>query len=330
MPTNYTPNAANNPATITVPSDADGAMAESVNVAFRALGDKAAYAIATRAALAAVNSFTRGQTIDPTSEAEPTISCNRFPGQLTTDNRWALIFEFNIEANSSVRMYTGGLTGLGRIAWTINARWFVDDQEWRLERDDEHAAAVIWGVHGFTYHYVSSGTSPFLSWPTASVGNEGNIKAVGEFRYAQSKTRVRTIPTASCVGLYSIDGANGSVGTETIGDHSFIRWPIRIPPGAVLQKISVLHHISSSATEEFRLTRRRPTWDTGSPEVAPETELASQTSDSSTGDHITIITTSQSVDRYDELNLVWVPSGGLGNNVHAISIEWADQGPTPL
>jgi hypothetical protein len=58
--------------------------------------------------------------------------------------------------------------------------------------------------------------------------------------------------------------------------------------------------------------------------------LASVDSDSGAGDHITVMTTNIAVDRYDELTLVWVPSGGLSNNVHAITVEWADQGPTPL
>jgi len=36
------------------------------------------------------------------------------------------------------------------------------------------------------------------------------------------------------------------------------------------------------------------------------------------------------VERYDELTLLWEPSAALGNDVHAITVEWLDQGPTPL
>jgi hypothetical protein len=332
MPTTYTPNDASNPATITLPSDADGATAESVNAALRALGDKSAFAVATRAALAALNTFTRGQIINPPTEVEALLSSSRFPGQLTVDNRWSLIAKFNIEASTTLRMYTGGLSGVGRLAWTINAHWNIDDQLWELEDSGSPAAAILWNVHTFTVHNVASGTSPFLAWPaTPSAGTEGTIRAVGEFRYASAKNRIRTIPLATVSGLYSVSGADGSVGTFTIGDHSYIRWPIRLPPGAVLQKISVLHFIDASAVETFKLTRRRQTWDEGSPTTAPETVLFSADSDTSTGAKITtMVTSGTAVDRYDDLSLLWIPSGILFNNVHGIIVEWADQGPTPI
>jgi len=331
MPTTYTPNATNNPSTITLPSDLDNATAESVNAALRALGDKSAFAIATRAAIAAVNEFLHGQVIDPPTENEAALVCHRYPGQITSGNRWALVFEFDIESSRSLRMYTGALGGVGRMAWTINARWNVTDQLWELPDAGGQAAAILWTTTDLTFHNVPIGTTPFLSWPTTgSDSNAGSLRAVGEFRYATTKTRVRTIPVSSFSGPASASGADGSIGTTTVGDHSYIRWAIRIPPGAVLQKINVMHFIDSSAVETFKLTRRRTVWDPGSPSTPPESVLTSVDSDSSTGTHITSITTSTAVGRDDELCLLWVPSGALFNNVNAISVEWADQGPTPI
>lgn len=330
MPTTYTPDAGNNPASYSLPSDLDPNTAESVNGALRALGDKAAYAIATRASLAAFNEFTRGQLINPTSESEALIESDRYPGDITADNRWALVFEFKYENNRRLRMFTGGLQGIGRMAWTMNAVWSVEDQLWSLEDDTAEAAAILWTDETLTLHHVAVGTAPFLHWPNTSIGSAGTFRAAGEFRYASAKNRVRTIPVTMAAGPVSFDGADGSVGVATLDDHSYIRFPIWLPPGAVLQKVNILHTINSSAVETFAVTRRRNTWDPGSITTAAESVLATQDSDSSTGNKITSVTVSAAVDRYDELSLRWTPSGLLGNDVYAITVEWADQGPTPL
>ena len=71
MPTTYTPNASNDPATYTLPSDLDNATAESVNVAFRALADKAAHAYSVFAQLAGpVNTFTGQIKVQPVNAAD--------------------------------------------------------------------------------------------------------------------------------------------------------------------------------------------------------------------------------------------------------------------
>lgn len=332
MPTNYTPNDANNPTTITLPSDLDPLVAEAFNAAYRAIADKAGYAIATRAALALQNTFTRGQQVEPTAEDEHILYSTRYPGSITADNRWALVFRFRYESGRSIRMYTGGLQGIGRMAWTMNARWNVAEQQWELEDDSAEAAAILWADFGITVHHVTSGTSPFLHWPATSIGSEGSVRAVGEFRYASSKTRVRTIPLSTCAGAYTLNNAgNGSVGAAVPGTPSHIRWPIRLPPGGVLNKVDILHYINESATETFRLTRRRPTWDPGSLSVPSESYLFTVDSSSAVGTHITTLNTpGTAVDRYDDLNLVWIPSAITLNAVHGIRIEWSDQGPTPL
>lgn len=331
MPTTYTPNAANNPATFSLPSDLDAQTAESVNAALRALGDKSAYAIATRAAIAAVNTFTRGQEIEPTAEDEPILLSRRYPGDITTDNRWALVFAFKYENNRQLRMFTGGLQGVGRMAWTMNAVWNVTDQLWEIEDDTAEAAAILWRDDAITIHHVPVGTSPFLHWPNTSIGDAGSVRAVGEFRYAQAKTRVRTIPASSASGTdLFFSGTTGAVSPATVGNHGYIRFPIRLPPGAVLQKVSVLHDIDTSAVETFEVTRRRSTWDPFDTTLPAESVLATQASDSSTGAHITDVTVSAAVDRYDELCLRWTPSAETGNAVHAIKVEFADQGPTPV
>lgn len=331
MPTTYTPNAGNNPASYSLPSDLDPNTAESVNAALRAIGDKAAYAIATRAALAALNTFTRGQEIEPTDEGEALLTSRRYPSDITTDNRWALAFRFKTENDRWLRMYIGGLQGVGRMAWTHNAEWSVASQEWSLDDSGAEASAIIWMDDHFTVHHVASGTSPFMSWPsTGGSSNEGSLRCVGEFRYVSTKTRLRSIPTSSACGPTLVSGADGSIGAAVIGDHSYIRWPLRLPPGAQLQYVRVLHNVAGGASEVFRVTRRRTVWDPGDPQTPSEDVLVEVTSSSSNGARITTLTTSTVVNREDELCLLWEPAAVLLGNVHAIQVEWLDQGPTPV
>lgn len=330
MPTTYTPDAGNNPATITLPSDLDTKTAESVNAAFRALADKSAFLNAATAKIAVANTFTEGQIINPPDEDDLILSCTRTPGTTPSGNKWTPAFRFNLGGGYSLRMFVGSSPGVGRMAWTINAVWNIDDQLWELEDSGETASALVWRAADFSVYYVDAETDPFASWASVpSVGSTAAVRALGEFRYAQPKSRTRTIPVSTASGAdIGFSGADGSVSPNTLDNHSYIRFPLRVAPGDTLTKVNVLHHISVSATETFAVTRRRPTWDVGDPVVPSEDVLASVVSDSATGDHITSITVSATVDKYDELCLRWTPSALLSNNLHAINIEFADVGPS--
>jgi hypothetical protein len=332
MSTTYTPDAGNNPATITLPSDLDAKTAESVNAAFRALADRGAFLNAATAKLAGGNTFTANQTVVPPSESDTVLYCSRVPGTTPSGNNWTPVFRFNIESDYSLRFYVGSENGVGRWAWVINAIWNVDDQMWELEKDSATAAALVWRSADFSVYYVDAEADPFASWASLpSVGSTAAVRALGEFKYVQPKARTRTVPVSSASGgLMFFDGDDGSVSPATIDDHSYIRFPLRVAPGDTLTKVNVLHHISVSATETFAVTRRRPTWDVGDPVVPSEDVLASVVSDSGTGDHITSITVSATVDKYDELCLRWTPSALLANNLHAINIEFADVGPSKI
>jgi hypothetical protein len=327
MPTTYTPGDSSNPTSFSLPADLEPNTAESYNSPLRALADKVTYTLAAAAKLAAENIFTAQQHVEPVNESQAVLRSDRYPGSITTDNRWTLIFRFRVENNVHLRMFTGGLHGVGRMAWTINTSWDVDEQQWELDDDEAGAAAIIWRTTAVTFHQVSAGTDPFQSWPSAGLCD---VRATGEFLYAQTKTRVRTIPVSSASGPSTFNGGNGGVSAGTVGIQSFIRFPLRLPPGAVLQKVSVLHTITTSAVETFRLTRRRTTWDPYDPVAPTETWLITVDSDSSTGTKITEIPISATVDRYDELCLLWIPSAEASNRVEAIKVEWADQGPTPI
>lgn len=327
MPTVYTPDEGNNPATISLPADLEPKTAESVNAALRALADKIAYTQDTTPLLAAFNAFTRGQRITPPDDEEAMITSDRIPDD---ENRWVPIISVPLETNRHLRMFAGGFSGAGRFALTVNAQWDVELQEWSRDDNSGEASALIAATDYVSFHSIGSGTDPWSTWPTAS-GNTGNVRCSGEFQYISSKTRQRTIPVSSATGAVTFSGADGSAGAAVIGDHSYIRWWLRLAPGVVLSKVSVLHHIATSATETFRVTRRRSTWDPFDVQTPAEEELVEVDSDSATGDHITVLNVSgTTVDKYDELCLLWEPSGILLNNVHAISVEFADPGPRML
>lgn len=327
MPTEYTPDEGNNPATVTLPSDLDAKTAESVNAAFRALADKIAYTQDTTPLLAALNTFTRGQKINPPDDDDALIQSNRYPADT---NRWARILEVQCEVNIRLRMFQGGFAGAGRFAITVNAEWDITNQLWQQDNAATESSALIMATDYVSFHAQTAGASPWGTWPTVT-GSVGNVRCSGEFRYTETKTRVRTIPVTSAAGPVSYSGADGSVSPTTIGDHSFIRWPIRLPFGAVLQKVYVNHFISESASETFRITRRRTTWDPFDVEIPTEDELVEAVSGSSVGAHMTTLNVGGvTVDRYDELCLLWEPSALLLNNVHAITVEFQDSGPSPI
>ena len=118
---------------------------------------------------------------------------------------------------------------------------------------------------------------------------------------------------------------------NVVGDHSFIRWPIRLPFGAVLQKVYVIHFINTSAAETFRITRRRTTWDPFDVEIPTEDELVEVVTGTTVGAHRTELNVAgTTVDRYDEICLQWEPSALLGNTVNAITVEFQDNGPSPI
>ena len=326
MPTTYTPAEDNNPLTFTLPSDLDPKTAESVNAALRALADKIVYTQVTTPELAAFNDFTRGQRATPPDDAEPVLSTTRVPA---ADNRWALLFSAPLEVNRHLRMFQGGFSGAGRFIITVNAKWDVTLQEWSRDDNSGEASAFIMATDYISFHYVAAGSSPWSTWPTNS-NSVGNVRCSGEFRYTEAKTRVRAIPVTSATGPVSYSGADGSVSPTTLGDHSYIRWPIRLPFGAILSKVYVMHFCNEAASETFRITRRRPTWDPFDIVVPTEDELVEETSGSATGAHITVLDVGgATVDRYDEICLLWEPSALLLNNVHAITVEFLDQGPSP-
>jgi hypothetical protein len=327
MPTTYTPAEDNNPLTFTLPSDLDPKTAESVNAALRALADKIVYTQVTTPELAAFNDFTRGQRATPPDDAEPVLSTTRVPA---ADNRWALLFSAPLEVNRHLRMFQGGFSGAGRFIITVNAKWDVTLQEWSRDDNTGEASALIMATDYISFHYVAAGSSPWSTWPTDS-GTIGNVRCSGEFRYTEAKTRVRTIPVTSGTGHVGFSDIDGSCAPLILDDHTFIRWPIRLPFGAVLSKVHVIHYCNESASETFRITRRRTTWDPFDVELPTEEVLVEATSGSAVGAHRTTLDVGGvTVDRYDELSIQWEPSALSMNAVHAITVEFLDLGPSPI
>lgn len=329
MPTTYTPDTDNNPASITLPSDLDPFVAEAFNAAFRALADKIKYTQETSALIASRNNFSRGQIIEPPHEDEPVIGTEHIPGEDDDDNIWKMIFDFRITSIQSVRLYVGSNSAAGRVAIVQGAHWLIPDQKWTLDNEAADAVALIWRQANLSWLFVPAGSEDWENWPTTKPTANGHLISTGEFRYAQSRQTIRTVPVTSACGAVSFSGTDGSVSPTTLDDHSYIRFPLYLPVGSVLQKVYVLHFVNNEASETFRVTRRRPTWDPFDPEVPTEDELVEAVSGSAVGTHLTTLNVGgATVDRHDELCLLWEPSALLLNNVHAITMEFMAVGPS--
>lgn len=166
MPTNYTPVPGNAPATITLPSDADDADAESVNVAFRAIADNLYGEAAIKAN---PNTFTRGQVIDTTSASEGLIKTN-LPSTKDSNpsNAWQPLIE---SLADDVYVYSGDnpAAALGGFAVTYNAKWVPANNRWEAQ-NSAHNAYMFSLNYGNIYasavkSQATGGPANWATWP---------------------------------------------------------------------------------------------------------------------------------------------------------------------
>jgi hypothetical protein len=316
MPTTYTPNAANNPATYTLPSDLDNASAESVNVAFRALADKAAHAASVFAQLGTANTFTGQQTINDT---------NGFL-EIAGSARWKLMVSGHCgvtdgSQEGEVRYYANDPT-LGDPyygAITCNAYW--TGSIWRQQADTVGSTAILFRSTGFDFGYKGPGSSDWSSWPQGT----GTINALAilanSHLFSSAKTRTMELTPANKVGGTIVDTFTGSL----LNDGGYAWFRLQLPLGAVITRIDIKHYQNTSSADAFVVVSKDVKWSaaTTTPTLS---DGATATVDTSTGWKISSITTSSSINLLNEKFLVWRPVDNA-NLFAAAKVTWTDVGP---
>lgn len=337
MPTTYTPNASNDPATFTLPSDLDNATAESLNQALRALADKGAHAYQVFAQLALSNVFAASQVVDVDDSVAPLLKTTKLPGAHPghAENKWKRVVEVPTVGDSTLCIYSGTIAVPGHWCITHNARWGVGDQQW-IQQDAARDSVALMSIgRALLWSTQPPGTSAqWSTWPTlrATGSPLANILSVGEFAYAQARPRTTYLQICNATGAALVNGADGSVGTAGTGN--YIRWPLHLPPGAELVSIAIKAFITDPG-DVFALIRRdQGSWDsspTAANEIVETNALSNPatvtfSSVSSGGPTVlTIIATGIHVGESDDFLVRWTSRSP--NAVSAIRVDWLDPGP---
>ena len=270
MPTNYTPVPGNAPATITLPSDADDADAESVNVALRAIADNL---MGLAAIKANANTFTRGQVIDCPSASEGLIKTN-LPSTKDSNpsNAWQPLIE---SLADDAYVYSGDNAGatLGGFVIAYNAKWVPANNRWESQNSAHNAIALIVN-YGDLYisgqkSVATGGPANWATWPAYGSPNlrgdlfiSRNLNVAGDiagadngifqgalsapfFDYLSPQTRSHLLfPEGGFAGntLYSVLNP---------GEQAIYR--INVPTQATLGEVTVKVRESGACTYEIYL-----------------------------------------------------------------------------
>ena len=324
MPTTYTPNAANDPATYSLPSDLDNATAESVNVAFRALADKAAHAYSVFAQLAASNTFIGTQKIGTPAATDHAI-------EVLGSGRWRPLLVAHVGftylgEETELRYYVndpaaGGGAYFGAI--TCNAVYAFSGV-WQQQANALGSTAVLFRGTGFDLSYMPPGSADWATWPLA--GGEiwaKNVYAGADFLYASPKTRTMYLTPAQASGGAFVESGAGNLSLTSLG---FAWWRLQLPVGATVTRVDIKHSQATSTPERYELVTRDPQF--SAPSSAPTWTAisgAAASVDTSTGYKVSSIIHSTLVSSSGELYLLWRPID-TGSTFSSAKVTWTEPG----
>lgn len=325
MPTTYTPNASNDPATYTLPSDLDNAMVESVNVAFRAIADKLAHNYSVFAQLAASNTFTAQQKIS---------DANGFL-EIVGNAAWKLMLMGHTGVTDGtqeceVRLYSnnpslGGGAYFG--ALTVNAFWTGSD--WQQQCNTQNSTAILFRGTGFDVAMMPAGSADWALWPQASGETWAKTAyALTDFRYLNQLARTRTLPldTLQVLSATAVRTANGLEFTSPAGQCSM---PIMLAHGCQITRVDVMiNRVSASIARcTFWRTSGHAWTDPG---TAPSSTSVVQSSTSSGGVGTATLNLSETINSNNEYRLQIGDSTlplGNGDIICGVRVSYNDPGP---
>jgi hypothetical protein len=334
MPTTYTPNASNDPATYTLPSDLDNASAESVNAALRSIADKAHHAYQVFAQLAAANTMTARNTYSITDAAEPSVATTVMASDdANVGNKWKCFRRHRVASspsNSYVREWFGITGGGGEALYaiTLNSYWVPASSHW--EQDTSSYGSIALMLHpsiGAITSYVAAGAGSWSAWPTTTPVSFGGLKtpgpvSAGDFKFVEDKQRMLHLSSSSARGGTIISSAQG----DLLNDLGYCWWRIQLPDGAVLGNMEIKHYQDGASGDTFQIYTKDALWSSPS----STTSLiagTSVTANSTIGYKVTTLASSGlTLDNDYEKFLVWKPID-TNNRFSSARLPWFDRGP---
>jgi len=284
MPTSYTENPGNAPASYTLPSDLDDADAESVNLMFRALADNIAGECAR---LTSANTFTRGQIVDVTDAAEALLSTTLASTKdANPSNPWQLIIR-----SENLRLYSGVNTGAvqGGIALTYNAKWVPSSNHWEpvVTSQNAYLFSINYGNIYATAQLSVTGGGPanWATWPAygsavrgdmflgrnmnvggaiSTIGGitttTGNFNAAaGDYIYSPAKSRL-PMPLPLSYGSDDIVIVIGSDYGAIDGSAGSKHFPLRFPANMSSCTVEIMFKQSSATPSTFEVYNLQSDW----------------------------------------------------------------------
>lgn len=292
MPTSYTPNSANNPATITLPSDLEPASAESVNAAFRAVADRGAHLGTLAALLAQANVFTASpQEIRVNDASVAAILVDKTAADdshATGANKYKLILSSNIGGSAGyANLYCGVKDGSTyQYVIALNAAWDTTNQRWfSYSTVDDTLGLLFSQTGGVIISRRPAGVGTWTNWPlnsgaiaagglinagsdinsggaiaaVGSITSGSNVFAVGDFIYSPTHTRLpMSIPLSG--GTFDFSAAADPTYSAAKAPSGSQRkyFPLRLPQNCGSVTIEVMFNQFSASQSTYLIEKINP------------------------------------------------------------------------
>lgn len=246
----------------------------------------------------------------------------------TTPTTYKLVHRYKASNDTDVRVYSSDDDGY---VITVNARW-------------EGAGTDLWfpddsTFRAFKYSMTVSGldvqsrdTPTGVSWNDASwTGGRitsdisGSMAVAGDYLYRDpsTRTRVTMLPLFGNFngGAFALagNGLQASAGSELF-------FPVRLPNGAEISQIRLLHTQSSAASDGIALFRNTP--DMVTPAGVAYTLVGSASAAAAIGTFVTTVGgLSEVINNITSEYFVQYVAAGVNHTIHAIELTWEDPGP---
>lgn len=270
MPTTYTPNASNNPATITLPSDLDDAIAESVNVALRAVADRGAHVYQLAALLAQSNIFTANEQQISNNSADTAciLVIKDAANDPTSGNKWKHILQVKVaNTSASVHVYAGDSSATGQFIIVYNAGWDTAAQHWHADDTGKVTLAIMLEAGtGLRFARRLAGGGTWTDWSTLitstidtdinapgdvnanRVFSLGAIKAGTTFDYASPRIDVKLGDLSRVQPYGSATLTRSLSGVTLVGANDAAVLKLELDSGSILTGVDVMFTLSTGTT----------------------------------------------------------------------------------
>jgi hypothetical protein len=278
-------------ASVVVPEGGDSraTAAESVEALAQSLANRTRYlydnlaTAGSAASLGATQTFTGINTFTDAINAE--VTANDVPllvtHQMALSFKWKLLFTFKLGGGNYVNQYAGfDYTGLGSYISTVNATWNPTTLRWHQITNTAPSVAIIQTAYGFRSAWRAAGAADWLDWldDYVDVPIADALAVIDGIAWLAPDVSWPSGAPTTLLSYTVVGGVWGSTSTSRGGTLVF---PLRMPHGSRLDKLTVVHQQpSGTSRNEYTIVRN---YTDGSGSLHQDTLGSSRQSDSRDG-----------------------------------------------